>query len=192
MSGLGTKDELRRRFRAARRALDPAARAIATNETDRAIGALIARLRPPAVASYAAAGAELDLDALHQRRWQRGDMVWLPRAQGDDLTWHPLASANALVSGAFGIREPRADVPAAPLPAGTLVLVPGVAFAINGHRLGQGRGFYDRALVGLRVVTIGVGFACQRCDALPIESHDRRLDGLILDGELVRDPTLAA
>ena len=188
MSGSGTKDDLRSRFRAARRALDPAVRAAATNAADLAIEALIARLRPPAVASYAAAGAELDLGALHERRWQHGDVVWLPRVQGDDLTWHSLTSAEVLVSGAFGIREPRADVPAAPLPAGTLVLVPGLAFAVDGHRLGQGRGFYDRALANLSVVTVGVGFACQRCDELPREVHDHRLDGVLLDGELLRDP----
>lgn len=191
MSGTSAKVELRRRFRAARRALDPVARAAAAAAACKTIEAFIARLRPPALASYAAAGGELDLDQLHQYRWQRGEVVWLPRVRGDDLTWHPLTSAQSLIVGAFGIREPSAEVPAASLPSGTLVLVPGVAFATNGHRLGQGRGYYDRALAGQRVISIGVGFACQRCDFLPIESHDRRLDGLILDGEWLRTPTLA-
>lgn len=182
------KDELRRRFRAARRALDSATRATATAAAGAAVDSLITRLHPPALASYAAAGGELALDELHQRRWQRGDVVWLPRVQGDDLTWHPLTSPDALTIGAFGIREPRADMPAAPLPTNTLVLIPGVAFAANGHRLGQGRGFYDRALAGLRVISVGIGFACQRCDDLPHDTHDHRLDGVILDDDLLRDP----
>lgn len=191
MSGNSAKVELRRRFRAARRALDPAARAAATSASLDALQEFIARRHPPALASYAAAGGELDLDQLHQQRWRRGEVVWLPRVRGDDLTWHPLTSPQALVSGAFGIREPGAEVPAMALPAGTLVLVPGVAFATNGHRLGQGRGYYDRALAGQQVISVGIGFACQRCDHLPIESHDLRLDGLILDGEWLRTPTLA-
>lgn len=191
MNGNSAKVELRRRFRAARRALDPAARAAATSASLETIQEFITRRHPPALASYAAAGGELDLDQLHQQRWQRGEPVWLPRVRGDDLTWHPLTSSQALVSGAFGIREPSTEVPAMALPAGTLVLVPGVAFATNGHRLGQGRGYYDRALAGRDIISIGVGFACQRCDFLPIESHDLRLDGLILDGEWLRTPTLA-
>lgn len=185
---MSTKDELRRRFRAARRALDAATRAAATAAACTTIETLITKLHPPALASYAAAGGELDLDALHQRRWRHGEVVWLPRVHGDGLTWHALNSADGLVPGAFGIREPRADVPAAPLPAGTLILVPGVAFAADGHRLGQGRGYYDRTLASLNAVSIGVGFACQRCDDQPHEAHDHCLDGVLLDGELLRAP----
>lgn len=188
MSGAATKEELRRRFRAARRALDPATRAAATAAACAALDALIARLRPPALASYAALGGELDLDALHRRRWADGATVWLPRVHGETLTWHELGSAAGLEDGAFGIREPGDAVPAGVLPPGALVLVPGVAFAADGHRLGQGRGFYDRALAGLRAISVGVGFACQRCDGLPHEAHDHPLDGVLLDGELLRAP----
>lgn len=64
-----------------------------------------------------------------------------------------------------------------------VVIVPGVAFTSAGHRLGQGGGWYDRFLVGVRseCVTIGVGFAEQVLESIPTEPHDITLDRVITD-----------
>ena len=58
-----------------------------------------------------------------------------------------------------------------------IVIVPGLAFTRDGRRLGQGGGFYDRFLAQLPAdcTTIGVGFAEQLLDDLPVEPHDRIL-----------------
>ncbi len=63
------------------------------------------------------------------------------------------------------------------------VIVPGLAFTLAGDRLGQGGGWYDRYLAGLRpeAITIGVAFAPQIVDSLPVEPHDIRLDKVITD-----------
>ena len=73
------------------------------------------------------------------------------------------------------------DAPRAALP--DVVIVPGVAFTTDGHRLGQGGGWYDRFLPGVRddCTTVGVGFAPQLVDTLPIEPHDARLDIVVTD-----------
>lgn len=65
-----------------------------------------------------------------------------------------------------------------------VVIVPGVAFTAAGDRLGQGGGWYDRFLPLLRpeCVTIGVAFAEQVVDTLPVESHDVRVDHVVTDG----------
>lgn len=62
------------------------------------------------------------------------------------------------------------------------VIVPGVAFSADGHRLGYGKGYYDRFLSLLpgHVATIGLGFREQLLDCLPIEPHDRTLSTLAL------------
>lgn len=54
------------------------------------------------------------------------------------------------------------------------VVVPGLAFTVEGHRLGQGGGWYDRFLVRLpqAVLTVGVGFDGQLVGGLPVEPHD--------------------
>ena len=64
-----------------------------------------------------------------------------------------------------------------------LVVVPGLAFTVGGHRLGQGGGWYDRFLPGRRedCQTIGVCFRPQLVDDLPTDAHDVMLDTVISD-----------
>jgi len=64
-----------------------------------------------------------------------------------------------------------------------VIVVPGTAFTARGERLGQGGGWYDRFLPGRRAdaVTIGVCFAPQLVDRLPVEDHDVLLDCVVTD-----------
>lgn len=183
------KRGLRAQVRAARRALDPGQRAAESAAAAACCERLLAGAVP---ASYVALPDELDLGALHGRCWAAGRPVHLPRVAGPGrLTWHAVTAAGQLVPGAYGIREPDpASLPVVELPAGAIVLVPGVAFTRDGRRLGQGGGFYDRLLEArpdLRPV--GVGFACQLMPDLPSEVHDRPLCGLVIAGEVVLAPS---
>ena len=69
-----------------------------------------------------------------------------------------------------------------------VVVVPGVAFTRDGHRLGQGGGWYDRFLPRLpeRCTTIGVCFAEQVVDEVPVEDHDVAVDVVVSDAGRVR------
>jgi 5-formyltetrahydrofolate cyclo-ligase len=53
-----------------------------------------------------------------------------------------------------------------------------MAFTKDGHRLGRGRGYYDRLLATLPATTlrIGVCFRCQLIDNIPSEPHDESVD----------------
>jgi 5-formyltetrahydrofolate cyclo-ligase len=64
-----------------------------------------------------------------------------------------------------------------------VVVVPGLAFTASGHRLGQGGGWYDRYLVGIRddCLTIGVCFREQVVADVPVEAHDVVLDVVVSD-----------
>jgi 5-formyltetrahydrofolate cyclo-ligase len=64
-----------------------------------------------------------------------------------------------------------------------VVVVPGLAFTVDGRRLGQGGGHYDRFLPRLRpdCVTVGAAFAEQIVDELPTDPHDVRLDLVVTD-----------
>ena len=63
-----------------------------------------------------------------------------------------------------------------------LIVVPGVAFTLDGSRLGRGGGYYDRFLSRPEIqhaATIGICFPCQLLDRLPVEPHDVRMDHII-------------
>jgi 5-formyltetrahydrofolate cyclo-ligase len=189
------KASLRAICRTRRKMLGPVERERETAATVAACLRLIDGAGAAAIGSYFATGTELDLAALHQSWWNLGRTVWLPRVAGPGrLTWHgfgPVAARNqaALVPGFNGLREPDPlVVPAQSLPADALLLVPGIAFGADGRRLGQGGGYYDRALAVHPGPAIGVGFACQRRDELPIEGHDLHLAAIVLGGEVVRAP----
>ncbi|NGX56546.1 MAG: 5-formyltetrahydrofolate cyclo-ligase [Candidatus Anoxychlamydiales bacterium] len=61
------------------------------------------------------------------------------------------------------------------------VLIPGLAFDNNNHRLGYGKGYYDRLLKNISCVSIGIGFLEQIVNkSLPIEIHDIKLNHVML------------
>ena len=69
-----------------------------------------------------------------------------------------------------------------------LVVVPGLAFTSTGDRLGQGGGWYDRFLSQVRsgCTTVGVCFAEQVVDSLPLEAHDVAVDHVVTDQGVLR------
>jgi 5-formyltetrahydrofolate cyclo-ligase len=61
------------------------------------------------------------------------------------------------------------------------VFMPGVGFDRRGGRLGHGRGYYDRAVAQYDRRCIGLAFACQVVDQVPVERHDRLVEVLITE-----------
>ena len=82
-----------------------------------------------------------------------------------------------LVQGQFGILEPAATCPIASTL--DLVIAPGVAFALDGTRLGRGKGYYDRLLEQLKVIKIGVCFDWQVLPQIPRDGHDVSMDYIV-------------
>ena len=128
------------------------------------------------IGGYYPTGSELDPRILMQDLERRGHSLALPVVVGDDqpLMFRQYAIGDALVEGAYGIPVPDE---AAPQVVPDVLLVPGVAFDSSLFRLGYGGGFYDRTIVDLlakrpRLDTIGLAFADQMVDTLPVESHD--------------------
>ncbi len=61
------------------------------------------------------------------------------------------------------------------------IIVPLLAFDQFRHRLGYGRGFYDRFLQQTPGCTIGMAFGMQYVDKLPVEIHDKSLDIIVTE-----------
>jgi len=121
-------------------------------------------------------------DALADRR-----SVVLPRVVGTDLEFRRVVSLDDLAPGSFGILEPRPETALVELSELELIILPGVAFDRRGHRLGYGKGFYDRALLvaGRACRRVGVGYEFQLVDKLPTFDHDMQLDLLVTETEVL-------
>jgi 5-formyltetrahydrofolate cyclo-ligase len=106
--------------------------------------------------------------------------------RGKPLSLRAWNFGEPLVSGVWGIREPG---PEAPEVAPDILLVPFAAFDRAGYRIGYGAGYYDMTLAGLRakkkIVAIGIGFALQEVEKVPVEAHDERLDYILTEAGLV-------
>ena len=85
--------------------------------------------------------------------------------------------------------EPPRDAKVASRGDVDVVLVPALAVSPEGHRLGQGVGFYDATLPDLAppALTIIVGFSFQLLAELPLEPHDFECDAVVTDREII-DP----
>jgi len=87
-----------------------------------------------------------------------------------------------LQKGAYGILEPREEGSVSVAPEEVdLAVVPAVAFDREGHRLGRGKGYYDRLLARLRpeVPRIGLAFKEQLLERLPRRSHDQPVHAVL-------------
>jgi 5-formyltetrahydrofolate cyclo-ligase len=94
-----------------------------------------------------------------------------------------------LVSGVWGLREPDPSSCPEIEPAKLdFVLVPGVAFDLQGNRMGYGAGFYDRLLSDQRLVAprISAFFSEQLVDQVPHEAHDLPVDIMVMPRQILR------
>ena len=132
---------------------------------------------------------ELDLWPALEEALAEGKVVALPCFDARNRRYLPRRVTDLrveLVSGQFGVREPQPACIELPLADLDLILVPGVAFDTQGHRLGRGKGFYDRWLSDFNGKKIGIAFDEQLVDAVPVEEQDIRMDFILTPTRCVK------
>jgi 5-formyltetrahydrofolate cyclo-ligase len=148
---------------------DLLALAAASAPTGRAAG--------PLVAAYAGVDEEPPTRALLDALVAGGASLLLPVVDGDHLDWAAYAGWTSLRAVHWGLLEPAGEPlgPAA-LAGADLVIVPALAVDASGHRLGRGRGYYDRTL-GLvrREQRVAMVYSSELVAAIPTESHDEQV-----------------
>ena len=111
-----------------------------------------------------------------ERALADGKRVAVPKVFGDEMKFIYLDDLSAVEKGYAGIPEPVSDGPIADDPA-ALVLMPGLAFDAQGHRIGYGGGFYDKFLAAEPGhPTIALCYAFQMVDYLETEEYDVPVD----------------
>lgn len=155
---------------------------------------------------YAATKNEFSLHSLILQAMSDRKILALPKCNPHDCSMefyqldNQLPYLDQLRAGAYGILEPDSSLPRLEpqqLPASTLVLVPALAFTLQGQRLGKGKGFYDRYLQRIPRIRddkslqkvgpapssgpffIGVAYSCQIVETLPVEKTDVPMDYIL-------------
>ena len=134
--------------------------------------------------AYVSQGNEVVTHGLIRQVLARGGRVSVPIFQQGRYGTAEIRDFDAdLRPGHRGILEPTVAQPGGE-PA--VWLVPGVAFDEQGHRLGHGKGYFDRLLEGATGLKIGLAFDFQVVGAVPVALHDVRLDYIITEKRTVK------
>ena len=114
-----------------------------------------------------------------ERALREGKRVAVPKVHGEEMRSIWLTDLTRVAKGYSGIPEPIADGPAADDPR-ALVLMPGLAFDRQGHRIGYGGGFYDKFLArGPEHPTIALCYDFQLLPELETEEFDIPVDTVL-------------
>ena len=145
---------------------------------------LPAFVRARTVLFYASTSDEVDTLLMIEKAIISGKRVALPIVEQNQRKLIPtvISSMEDVHKGTFGIAEPHLDpTKALALKDLDAVIVPGLAFDGQHHRLGRGAGYYDRFLSVLpeTTITVGLAFDFQLTESLPTEAHDMRLQQII-------------
>lgn len=137
----------------------------------------------PHVLSFASFKDEIDTWELNKMLCKEGRLL-LPRVETDHLqVYHIQNLEKDLKKSKWGILEPDPKrVKKFPSKEISCALIPALGFDEYNHRLGYGKGHFDRFIEELDdCILIGIGFIEQRVgDALPVEEHDKELNHVFL------------
>jgi len=139
------------------------------------------------VALYAAFRNEVPTSGLIRQALSAGKEVLLPAVAGQGLVFRSIRCETDLVPGRYGILEPNDSCPQKEPDLVDLFVIPGVAFDLGGHRVGYGRGYYDRTLHRYESggKLIGVCYDFQLVEAIAGEPHDVIMDMVITERRVV-------
>ena len=175
------KTALRAQALARRDALAAPERAAAAEILAQRIADLTPNFPPGPVAGYWPIRSEADPRPAMSRLRTLGFPIALPVVTPEGLIFRLWTEAAPLRSAPFGLMEP--DDRMLRVEPRTLI-VPLAAFDRRGHRIGYGKGHYDRTLAALGpVLTIGLAFSIQEIAEIPAEPHDRPLDFVVTERE---------
>jgi 5-formyltetrahydrofolate cyclo-ligase len=184
-----SKKALRTQMRQIRRALPESERERASSNIMQRLMPLEAYQRAQAVHTYVSWRDEADTHALIRVMRHEGRRVIVPKVQQHPRTLlhFSIDDFSMLVPGAFGILEPSEEKGAQPAAAdiAALVIVPGLAFDRQGHRLGYGAGYYDHFLAEISAPKIALAFAAQIVEEVPAAAHDQRVDFVVTENEVI-------
>lgn len=170
------KQTLRRQIRERKRAMTEAEIVAAGETLGRLFSESALYQNARTIYGYLPYNQEVRTVPMLRRAIREGKRVAVPKVYGDEMKFIYLDDLSQVEKGYAGIPEPIADAPIADDPT-ALVLMPGLAFDREGHRIGYGGGFYDKFLAKEpNHPTLALCYAFQMQEHLETEEFDIPVD----------------
>ena len=148
-----------------------------------------ASLKTASITFFAPLPDELDVWPLLEKLLKSTKVCALPAFDAATQSYSARRVKNLetdIVTGKFGVAEPLPECELVPLNQFNLVIVPGMAFDLQGNRLGRGQGFYDRILSAASGIKCGVGYELQLVENITTEPHDAKVDFILTPDKCVK------
>ena len=130
---------------------------------------------------YCSARGEVDTYGLMEHWfWDKDISIYTPKVDGDDMDFYKIRSFKDLQMGRFDILEPKTSDIIDPEDL-DVIIVPIVAFDKLKHRIGYGKGYFDRYLKKTSARKIGIAFSFQEVDEILVDSFDVDCDIVITE-----------
>ena len=183
------KTELRQRYMEKRKAIPQEKKQAAEISICRRIASTVSYRFADTVMVYSALPSEIDLTELITLALSQGKRVVFPKCVPDSpfMNFHEVTDLGSLEKGSFSIMEPPSDSPVwTPTDSDKAIcIIPGVIFDIRGHRIGYGKGYYDRYFSDKTVQRIGVVYDDFILTDLPHGRYDLAVDLIITEKRLI-------
>lgn len=178
------KQKLRKKFLALRSKITSQDRKKASRKILKYLLSLQSMRSSNIVGLYASAGSEVETRSFIRELNRLKYQVCLPKVSANNsLKFYQVQSLKDCSPGKFKIWEPKESCPFVGIKNIDVMLVPGIVFDLQGHRLGYGKGYYDRLLKKIpEACRVGLSYQRNIVDELPSEEHDCPVDYLISEG----------
>ncbi len=206
------KGEIRRQILTVRDRIEPEVKARCDEAIRARVFAHSAYKEAQVILTYACYRSEVDTAVMIRHALADGKYVFAPKVAGTEMEFWQITSLEDLHKGYKGILEPeerisfpewieRAIGVQQRLQYNVMMWMPGAVFDRKRHRIGYGKGFYDRYLgrfygydreeqiagsqTEILLTTAALAYACQLVQELPCEPHDVRPDIVITEAEIL-------
>jgi 5-formyltetrahydrofolate cyclo-ligase len=183
------KKRLRTLLRSQRRSLSPTEVTAQSRLIAERLRAFAPFQQAQTLVLYSADENEVQTEMIWQEAAAQGRAVYYPRLTTDrtNLEFVRRYPGDRLIPGLFGILVPPGEDLLCGLRETDIVLTPGVGFDRQGHRLGRGKGYYDRAFRGVLsgALRVALAYAFQVVPQIPTTPNDERVQYLMTEAEII-------
>jgi 5-formyltetrahydrofolate cyclo-ligase len=190
MSTVFQKPELRQQMRAQRLQLTPADVQARSKAICARLAGMTVFLGGRHVFTYVSRGNEVQTHELIRDLLMDGKRVGVPTFDSERDAYHATwirHFPDDLQPGKLDILEPRMDkVRRAEWDKFEVLLIPGLAFDARGHRLGRGKGYFDRMLEQAPGVKVALAYDFEVLAEVPVAAHDVPMDFIVTETRVIR------